>query len=149
MAPCYPLGSLQRHCLHRCPWSPPQPYPPWGRRVIPQKLVNKVRLGKFLDLKELSQDNVLRCPTGGVAGAHILASCGGYSTSHARDHLLAYYSATVFLAYAAAMTSDPVTRDQLAYARLIIQQAQRQSGHGWMDYDRAFRQQIAADHSLK
>ena len=44
---------------------------------------------------------------------------------------------------------DPTTRDQLAYARLIIREALRHGGAGWLDYDRAFRQQAAADPSLR
>ena len=46
------------------------------------------------------------------------------------------------------MTTDPTTRDQLAYARLIIKEAQRHGGAAWLDYDRAFRQQRAADPSI-
>ena len=49
-----------------------------------------------------------------------------------------------FLGYMAARTSDPVTRDQLAYARLLIKEAQRHGGLGWLDYDRVFRQQVAS-----
>ena len=54
-----------------------------------------------------------------------------------------------FLGYMAMLTSDPTTRDQLAYARLLIREAQRHGGRGWLDYDRAFRQQIAADPTLR
>ena len=46
----------------------------------------------------------------------------------------------------AIITSDPATRDQLAYARLIIREALY---HGGADYDRAFRQQAAADTLLR
>ena len=54
-----------------------------------------------------------------------------------------------FLGYMAIRTSDPVTRDQLTYARLLIREARRHGGMGWLDYDRAFRQQAAADPSLR
>ena len=53
-----------------------------------------------------------------------------------------------FLGYMAMRTSDPTTRDQLAYARLLIKEAQRHGGFGWLDYDRAFRQQAAVDPSI-
>ena len=46
-------------------------------------------------------------------------------------------------------TSDPSTKDQLAYARLVIREALRHGGAGWMDYDRAFCQQAAADPTLR
>ena len=46
-------------------------------------------------------------------------------------------------------TDDQKVKDQLAYARLIIREAQRHSGSGWLDYDRVFRQQAALDLALK
>ena len=46
-------------------------------------------------------------------------------------------------------TSDPVTREQLAHAKLIIRQAQSQGGLAFFDYDRAFCQQKVADPSLR
>jgi len=52
-----------------------------------------------------------------------------------------------FLGFVATLTSDPITRDQLAYARLIIKQASSQGGLAWMDYNKAFRQQLAKDRS--
>ena len=53
-----------------------------------------------------------------------------------------------FLAYVAIQTTDPHIRDMLAYARLMIREAQRHGGLGWLDYDRIFRQQVALDSSL-
>ena len=49
----------------------------------------------------------------------------------------------------AVRTSDPVTRDQLAYARLLIKEAQHHGGLGWLDYYNVFRQQITADLSIR
>ena len=54
-----------------------------------------------------------------------------------------------FLGYLAIRTTDPATRDQLAYARLLIREQQRHGGQGWIDYDRAFRQQAASDPSSR
>ena len=54
-----------------------------------------------------------------------------------------------FLGYVATMTSDSRTRDQLAYARLIIRQAQSQGGLSWLDYDHSFRQQMATDPTMQ
>jgi hypothetical protein len=48
-----------------------------------------------------------------------------------------------FLAYVAALTPDPRTRDLLTYGRLIVREAQRHSGPGWSEYDRIFRQHAA------
>ena len=107
--------------------------------------MNKIRSKKFLDLKELLQDNMslvaqleeLQGPT----SLHVV----GATQPRMREITSLPTWCHCFLAYTAAMTSDPATRDQLAYARLIIQQAQHQNGLGWMDYDKAFRQQMAAD----
>ena len=54
-----------------------------------------------------------------------------------------------FLTFLAVGTSDPVTRERLAYAILIIREAMRHGGMGWLDYDRLFRQQAALDPSLE
>ena len=54
----------------------------------------------------------------------------------------------LLLGYMAIRTSYPTTRDQLAYTRLIIREALCH-GADWLDYDRAFRQQAAADLSLR
>ena len=48
-----------------------------------------------------------------------------------------------FTAYVAVCTSDPLTREMLAYSRLLIQEALRHGGPGWMEYDRVFRWQLA------
>ena len=50
-----------------------------------------------------------------------------------------------FLAYAAIHCLDPFTRDMLAYARLILGEAMCHRGSGWLEYDRAARQQRAID----
>ena len=54
-----------------------------------------------------------------------------------------------FLGYMAIGTSDPITRDQLAYARLIVSEVLRHGGVGWLDYNRTFHQQPATDPSLR
>ncbi len=54
-----------------------------------------------------------------------------------------------FLGYMAIRTTDPSTREQLAYACLLIKEAQCHGGQGWLDYDRAFRQQAEGDPSLR
>ena len=54
-----------------------------------------------------------------------------------------------FLAYIAIRANDQGVRDMLAYARLMVREAQRHGGSGWLDYDRVFRQQAALDTSLR
>ena len=54
-----------------------------------------------------------------------------------------------FLEYMAIRTSNPTMCDQLTCARLIIRETLCHGGADWLDYDRAFRQQAAADPSLR
>lgn len=47
------------------------------------------------------------------------------------------------------LVKDQSVRDRLVYARLIVREALRHGGWGWLDYDRLFRQQAALDPSLQ
>ena len=118
--------------------------------VIPKKLVEKIRTGKFIEMKELLQDNIslaaqLQELQQGSSSLQVIGA--------ARPRLREVASITAwwycFLAYVATATSDPVTREQLAYMKLIIRQAQSQEGLAFLDYDQAFRQQKVADPSLR
>lgn len=113
---------------------------------LPKKLVDKARAGQFMDMKELLTDKVsLINQLEAVHPIHML----GAARPRLREVSTLPTWCYCFIGYMAMCTSDPVTRDQLAYARLIIREAQRHGGPGWLDYDRAFRQQIAADPSLR
>ena len=117
--------------------------------TFPKKIVEKAQSGQFMEMKELLADN--------MALISQLDTVSGLSTSHmfgaARPRLREVTSLPIwcycFMGYMALCTSDPATRDQLAYARLLIKEAQRHGGLGWLDYDRAFRQQAAADPSIR
>ena len=116
---------------------------------FPRKLVDKVKSGQFVEMRELLADNItLLSQLEAIQGVPPLQILGG-----ARPRLREVSSLSTwcycFLGYAAILTSDPTTRDQLAYARLIIREALRHRGSGWLDYDRAFRQQASADPSLR
>lgn len=114
---------------------------------FPQKLVDKVKSGQFVEMRELLADN--------ISLIQQLEDIQGFpvpSLGATRPRLREVSSLSTwcycFLGYVAILTPDPTTRDQLAYARLIIREALRHGGQGWRDYDRAFRQQRAADRSL-
>ena len=53
-----------------------------------------------------------------------------------------------FTAYVAIRTQDPLTRQMLAYACLIIREALRHGGGGWAEYDRVFRRQVSINPAL-
>ena len=116
---------------------------------IPRKLVDKVQSGQFVEMRELLSDN--------ISLVHQLESIQGFSplnllgATRIRLREITSLSTWIycFLGYVAIRTSDPTARDQLAYARLIVREALRHGGAGWLDYDRAFRQQAAADPSLR
>ena len=117
--------------------------------VIPKKLVDKIRSGGFIDLKELLQDNIsLRAQLEELQGPTSVQMVGA-TRPRLREILSLPVWCYCFLGFVATLTSDPITRDQLAYARLIIRQAQSQGGLTWMDYDKAFRQQLATDPSMR
>ena len=115
---------------------------------FPHKLVDEVNSGQFIEMRELLADN--------IALLHQLEALHGYSPLHlagaAKPQLRDVSSLTTwcycFLGYMAIRTADPTMRDQLTYARLIIREALHHGGAGWLDCDRAFRQQAAVDPSL-
>ena len=51
-----------------------------------------------------------------------------------------------FLAYMALRCPDRETRDRLVYARLIIKEAQRHGGQGWLAYDKVFASMLHLTH---
>ena len=116
---------------------------------FPRKLVEKVRSGQFIEMRELLADN--------ITPIHQLESIQGCNPLHTlgptRPRLREVSSLPTwcycFLGYMAILTSNPSTRDQLAYARLVIKETLRHGRQGWLDYDTAFRQQAAAELSLR
>ena len=114
---------------------------------FPQRLVDKVKSGQFVEMRELLGDNIALLQQLEDIQGFPVATLGA-----ARPRLREVTSLPswiyCFLGYIAILTPDPITRSQLAYARLIIREALRHGGQGWRDYDRAFRQQRAADHTL-
>ncbi len=116
---------------------------------FPKKLVDKIRGGNFVEMKELLPDNLALITQlesmQGLSAAHLL----GAARPRLREVSSLQTWCYCFLGYMAIRAADPTTRDQLAYARLLIKEAQRHGGLGWLDYDRAFRQQVAIDPSLR
>ena len=116
---------------------------------LPKKLVDKIRSGQFVEMRELLADNVSLVhqleTVQGAPAAYML----GTSRPRLREVTSLISWCYCFMGYVAASTPDTKTRDQLAYARLIINEAQRHGGQGWLDYDHAFRQQVAADPSIR
>ena len=54
-----------------------------------------------------------------------------------------------YMAYVAMRTPDPLTREMLAYARLIIRETQCHGRSAWVEYDHVFQQQMELDSSQR
>ena len=103
------------------------------------KLAAKIMSGQFVVMKELLTDNMTLChqleafPT----NQHIF-------TETAKPRLrLPPHVGLLLPAYVAVLTNDSRTRNLLTYGRLVVREAQRHSGPGWIEYDRIFRQHAA------
>ena len=101
-------------------------------------------------MRDLLTDNVsLLDQLDTLGGPHVPPGLPGTFKPRLREVTALPTWTYCFLAYVALQTDDQKVKDQLAYARLIIREAQRHSGSGWLDYDRVFRQQAALDPALK
>jgi len=110
---------------------------------IPYNLVQRIQSGQFIEMRDLLADN--------IALLNQMTSLSGttsipFATMN-RTRLREVPSLVswiyCFNAYMAVRTTDAQTQDMLAYSRLLIREALRHGGSGWMEYDRVFRRQIA------
>ena len=110
---------------------------------IATKLVAKIQSGQFVAMKELLADNMSLCQQVEAWPAqHVFT---GAAKPRLRDVHSPLNWVSCFLAYAEVRTPDPGTRKLLTYGRLVVREAQRHSGQGWLDYDKIFRQHAALD----
>ena len=100
-------------------------------RPIPAKVVQQVQFGKFMEMRDLLDDNmavrrhfeVLH----GAMGVQLLLIM---SKPKVREVTTLPVWMSCFLTYLAIGTSDPITQERLAYAVLIIREAMRHGGQG-------------------
>ena len=100
-------------------------------------------------MKELLADNIALVQQLEAIQSYAPLPTVGPSQPRLRDVTSLSSWCYCFLGYMAILTFVPSTRDQLAYARLVIREALCHGGTGWMDYDWAFRQQAAVDPTLR
>ena len=115
---------------------------------IPARLVEKIQKGSFVDMKELLGDNITLFQR--MEEVHKPGSSSHQWVTTAPSPKLREVSSPLswmscFIAYMAVRCHDDNTRDLLIYTRLILDLARKHGGRGWLDYDRVFRQQIAAN----
>ena len=116
-----------------------------GLPPVPAKLVGRILKGNFIDMAELLRDN-LEAERRGV----FQDSAGSSSSSHGRTRrevpdLLSWVQC--FGLYTAVVGSQHPDRalKLLAYQTLIVREARRCGGRGWLTYDTVFRQQMAGE----
>ena len=116
---------------------------------IGPKLVHRIRSGQFVEMRELLPDNMALHQNLEAMHGHLpFHSMSGSVRPRFWEVASPLTWITCFLTYLAVSTADDCTRDQLCYARLLLQEASRHGGSGWMEYDRVFRKQAAIDSSL-
>ena len=111
------------------------------------KLVERAKSGQFVEMREFLVDNIRlmdrleSTQAAGLLPIHLLH----------RPRLWEVTSpltwAYCFMAYVAVRTCNPLAQDMLAYARLVLGEAQRHGGLGWIDFDWAVQQLKAIDPS--
>ena len=117
---------------------------------FPQKLVDKVRSGQFVEMRDLLADNMALMQQVEAFSSHCtVPALPGVLKPRLREVSSLASWMYCFLAYVAMRAPDQETRNFLAYARLLIREAGRHGGSAWIDYDRVFRQQAALDHTLQ
>lgn len=117
---------------------------------FPQRVVDKVRSGQYVDMRDLMTDNIsLLQQLEAVGSQGAFPALPGVLKPRLREVATLPSWLYCFLAYVAIQSQDTAIRDMLAYARMMIREAQRHGGTGWLDYDRVFRQQAALDRTLK
>ena len=105
--------------------------------LVPGKVIDKIKQGLYVDLRELMPDNAALSKMLSEVGAVSVVQAGS-KVREIKDPLTwAFY----FLALLAMSVEDPKAKEMAAYAQLIIHLSQRHGGRGWLAYDRLFRQQ--------
>ena len=117
---------------------------------FPQKLVDKIRSGQFVEMRELMADNIsLMQQLEGFSAQCTVPALPGALKPRLREPTTLPSWMYCFLGYLGIQATDPKARVGLAYARLVIREAQRHGGSAWLEYDRLFRQQAAIEPALQ
>ena len=118
-----------------------------GLAPVPSKLVAKIQKLEFVDMAELLRDNLELQRQ--MRSQEQLSQPSSQPRNRQREipDILSWVSC--FGVYMAVLTSKypEMTRQLLAYQTLIVREARRCGGNGWLAYDTYFRQQVAGDPS--
>ena len=113
---------------------------------FPARLVERIRSWQFVEMRDLLTDNIsllqhLEQMQPGPPSSQQVTPPPRPSRPREISSLMTWIYC--FVAYCAIRTVDPLTRDMLTYARLVVREAHRYGGNGWCEYDRIFRQLAA------
>ena len=117
---------------------------------VPERLVRQIQSGRYIELRDLLWDNtaVRRQfeEIHGATGIHLLPVS---ARPRVREVTTLPTWISCYLTFLAVSTSDRAIRNRIVYAILLVREAMRHGGHGWLEYDRLFRQQAAIDPELQ
>lgn len=118
-------------------------------RPVPSRTVQLIRSNRYVEMRDLLGDNAaVRRHFEEAQGALGFQVLPVSSRPRVREVTSLPSWVCCFLMYTAVGTTDLVTRDRLTYAVLLLREAMRHGGQGWLEYDRLFRQQAALDANL-
>ena len=116
---------------------------------IPHRLVQRIQAGRFVEMRELLTDNLaLHDQLEAVQGLPGMIALPATLRTRQREVTSLTSWMYSFSAYMAVRTTDEFTRNMLTYCRLIIHEALRHGGQGWIEYDRTFRRLCEVDATL-
>ena len=119
-------------------------------RPVPARLVQQIRAGRFIEMRDILRDNAaVRShfeDLHGGSGVHFLPVS---SRPSVREVPSLPSWVCCFLTYLAVFTTDQATCERATYGLLVVREAMRHGGQGWLDYDRLFRQQAAINPSMQ
>ncbi len=116
-----------------CPFRLASSLPP-----VPAKLVQKIQALEFIEMRELLPDNLALAEKLEAIPLH-----PGHLSRQPQQReigsLLSWVSS--FATYIAVMSAAHPSRviDMLRYMRLVIREAHKHGGNGWLTYDAVFR----------
>ena len=115
---------------------------------IPHLLVQRIQAGQLVEMRDLLVDNIALINQLTSLNSTVSLPLSTVSRTRLREvpNLISWLYC--FNVYVAVCKTDPATRNMLAYSRLLIQEALRHGGSGWMEYDRVFRRQLSINPSM-
>ena len=111
---------------------------------IPAKALEKIHAGSYIDLKELLADNIVLSGCYQELSHPLLPNVQAAPKLCSITNPLTWVFCVLFFVIYGTATDCTATKDMAAYTQIVIQQARKHPGPGWLAYNQLFRQQRAA-----